>query len=73
MDFKPMENAIRDKPQNSEDICTCTRNDMAPESYQQINVTSIEKETSGKTKNRKVKKKKLPSTQTNNYLHVKHV
>jgi hypothetical protein len=55
--MKPMENAIRDKPQNSEDICTCTRNDMAPASYQQINVTSIEKEISGKTKNRKVKKK----------------
>jgi hypothetical protein len=42
--MKPMENAIRDKPQNIEDICT--RNDMAPASYQQINVTSLEKERS---------------------------
>jgi hypothetical protein len=57
--IKPMENAIRDKPQNSEDICT--RNDMGPASYQQINVTSLEKETSGKTKNRKVKKKEAIS------------
>jgi len=53
--IKPTGNAIRDKPQNSEDICT--RNDMAPASSQQINVTSTEKETSGKTKTRKVKKK----------------